>query len=159
MRIIECFVLLVLANAAPVVASRLLGARLAWPLDGGVHLADGQPLFGASKTLRGLLVAVVAATLGAVVMGLSWYVGALAGFTSMCGDLFSSFIKRRMKLAPSTRATVLDQVPESLLPLLACQPLLGLTALEILAVVLLFLVGDIVFSPLFYRLRIRKRPY
>ena len=92
-------------------------------------------------------------------MNMPCQVGALLGFTSMCGDLVSSFIKRRMGLPPSTRATGLDQIPETLFPLLACQPMLGLTVIDIVVVMVLFLVGDIVFSPLFYKLRIRKRPY
>lgn len=159
MLIVELFILLVAANAVPVLAGHLLGQRFAWPLDGGVKFVDGWPLFGASKTVRGLVLAVVATTAGAVLLGLSWRIGALIGATSMCGDLLSSFVKRRLKLPPSSRATGLDQIPESLFPLLACQPLLHLTLTEILIVVALFLVGDIAVSPLFYKLRIRKRPY
>jgi CDP-diglyceride synthetase len=157
--IVEVFVLLVLANGIPVLAHKLLGRRFAWPLDGGISFIDGRPLFGASKTWRGLVLAVLAATFGAPLMGIPCRIGALLGFTSMCGDLLSSFIKRRLSLPPSTRATGLDQIPETLLPLLVCQPMLGLTATDIVVVMVLFLVGDIVFSPLFYKLRIRKRPY
>jgi hypothetical protein len=158
-RIVEFLILLIVANGTPVLASRLLGSRFAWPLDGGASFLDGQPLFGASKTVRGLLLAVMATAIGGLMFGIGWQVGALLGFTSMCGDLFSSFIKRRLKLAPSSRAIGLDQIPESLFPLLVCQPLLGLTLTDMLAVVAVFLVGDILFSPLFYKLRIRKRPY
>jgi len=42
-------------------------------------LADGRPLFGRSKTWRGLAGAVFLATLAAVVVGLPWQAGALAG--------------------------------------------------------------------------------
>ena len=157
--IVEFLVLLIMANGVPVLANKSLGRRFAWPLDGGISFLDGQPLFGASKTLRGLVLAVVATSIGGFLLGIGWQIGALVGFTSMCGDLFSSFIKRRLKLPPSSRATGLDQIPESLFPLLVCQPLVGLTVTDIVAVVTLFLVGDIVFSPLFYKLRIRKRPY
>jgi CDP-2,3-bis-(O-geranylgeranyl)-sn-glycerol synthase len=137
----------------------VLGRRFAWPVDGGIRFIDGQPLFGASKTLRGLFLAVVATSAGALLLGMPWKVGALLGVTSMCGDLFSSFIKRRLKLPPSSKATGLDQIPESLLPLLVCQPMLGLTVTEIVVVVTLFMVGGILLSPLFYKLRIRRRPY
>jgi CDP-2,3-bis-(O-geranylgeranyl)-sn-glycerol synthase len=157
--IVEFLILLILANGTPVLANKLLGGRFARPLDGGISFLDGQPLFGASKTLRGLVLAIVATTVGGLLLGIGWRIGALVGFASMCGDLFSSFIKRRLKLPPSSRATGLDQIPESLLPLLVCQPFLGLTLTDIVVVVTLFLVGDIVFSPLFYKLRIRKRPY
>ena len=159
MLIIELLTLLILANAAPLLANMVLGRRFAWPVDGGIRFIDGQPLFGASKTLRGLFLAVVATSAGALLLGMPWKVGALFGVTSMCGDLFSSFIKRRLKLPPSNKATGLDQIPESLLPLLVCQPMLGLTVTEIVVVVTLFMVGGILLSPLFYKLRIRRRPY
>jgi hypothetical protein len=157
--IAKFFILLFLANAAPVVANKFLGRRFAWPLDGGMRFVDGRPLFGVSKTLRGVVFSVLATTAAAPLLGMSCYVGALAGSMSMTGDLMSSFIKRRLELPPSSRATGLDQIPESLLPLLVCQPLLGFTLTDIMIIVTLFLVGDVVFSPLFYKLRIRKRPY
>jgi CDP-2,3-bis-(O-geranylgeranyl)-sn-glycerol synthase len=92
-------------------------------------------------------------------MGLGWKVGVVIGTLSMAGDLFSSFLKRRMKLPPSSRALGLDQVPESLFPLLACQGILALSVTEVVTAVAIFFVGDVVFSPLFYKWKIRKRPY
>ena len=77
----------------------------------------------------------------------------------MAGDLFSSFLKRRMRLPAGDRATGLDQIPESLFPLLACRLTLSLTALDIAAVVVAFFLGEVLFSRLFYRLHLRERPY
>jgi len=159
MLIFELFILLALANATPVVARIIMEDRFSWPLDGGVRFLDGQPLFGASKTVRGLLFSVLVTALAAWLLGLGWKIGAVIGATSMAGDLFSSFIKRRLKLPSSSRATGLDQIPESLFPLLACQQALALSAGDIVAIVVFFLFGDVVFSPLFYKLRIRKRPW
>ena len=159
MLILELLILLALSNATPVFARNIFKRRFAWPIDAGVRLFDGQPLFGASKTIRGLVFAVVFTTLGAWVMGLGWKIGAVMGSISMAGDLFSSFIKRRFKMPPSSRATGLDQIPESLFPLLACQQTLDLYVTEIVAVVVIFFVGSAVLSPLFYKLNIRKRPY
>jgi len=59
--------------------------------------------------------------------------GAVIGSAAMAGDLFSSFVKRRFGFQPSSRATGLDQSPESLFPLLACCGWLPLTLLDILA--------------------------
>ena len=159
MLILKLLVLLVLANATPVIARKALGERFAWPLDGGVRYVDGQPLFGASKTVRGVVLSILVTAAGGAVTGLGWNVGVLIGTLSMAGDLFSSFIKRRMKMPPSSRALGLDQIPESLFPLLACQGLLELTITEVVSVVTIFFIGDVVFSPLFYKLKIRKRPY
>lgn len=159
MLILELLVLLILANGAPVIARKLLEDRFAWPIDAGARLFDGQPLFGASKTIRGLVFSLVFTTLGASLMGLGWKIGLVVGGTSMAGDLFSSFIKRRFKMPASSRATGLDQIPESLFPLLACQQALDLGVTEILAVVTISFVGSVVLSPVLYKLNIRKRPY
>jgi hypothetical protein len=45
--IAQLLVLLALANGAPLIAKRLFGSALAFPLDNGITLEDGQPLFGA----------------------------------------------------------------------------------------------------------------
>jgi CDP-diglyceride synthetase len=157
--IIKILILLFLANGTPVLARILLAERFAWPLDGGIRFFDGRPLFGSAKTLRGLLLAVLVTAAGGALLGLGWKAGAVIGALSMIGDLFSSFVKRRLKMPPSSRATALDQVPESLLPLLVCQRMLNLSAGEIVAVVAIFFLGNVIFSPLFYKLKIRKRPY
>ncbi|HHJ18002.1 MAG TPA: CDP-archaeol synthase [Gammaproteobacteria bacterium] len=156
---LKLLMLALLANGTPVLVKRLLGQRFSRPVDGGLRFIDGQPLFGRSKTLRGIVVAVPVTSAGAWLMELGWEIGALFGAASLTGDLLSSFSKRRMKLAPSSRATGLDQIPEVLLPLLVCQPLLELTVLQIVAVVVLFFASDVFLSPLFFRLKIRDRPY
>lgn len=159
MLILKLLVLLTLANGTPVLLKKLLGSCCAWPVDGGARFFDAQPLLGSSKTLRGLLGALLVTTLGGAALGLGWEVGLLVGSTSMLGDLFSSFIKRRLKRPPSSRATGLDQLPESLFPVLACQSSLDLTVFEAAVVVGVFFLSEVVFSPLFYRLGIRDQPY
>ena len=58
-----------------------------------------------------------------------------------------------------SRATGLDQVPESLFPLLACRNALALTAVDIVAGVVFFFVGEVLLSLIVYRLGLRDRPY
>jgi CDP-2,3-bis-(O-geranylgeranyl)-sn-glycerol synthase len=77
----------------------------------------------------------------------------------MAGDLFSSFLKRRMNLPVGSRAIGLDQLPESLFPLLACRSALPLTALDIVAAVVIFFVGELLLSRLLYHLHLRDHPY
>jgi len=158
-RVFELLILLALANGAPLIAKRLLGSRLAWPLDGGWRFFDGRPLFGPSKTIRGLILALVVTAVGAGLLGLGWRIGLLVAALAMAGDLVSSFIKRRLDRPPSTRAIALDQIPESLLPLLACKLPLLLSWTDILAGVVLFLVGELLLSRLLYRAHIRDEPY
>jgi hypothetical protein len=77
----------------------------------------------------------------------------------MAGDLFSSFLKRRLNLPPSSKATGLDQLPESLIPLLACRAVVDVSAIDIVVAASVFFVGEVVFARLFYALKLRDRPY
>ncbi len=157
--VLKLLLLLSLANGMPVVAKKILARRWSGPLDFGVTLRDGHPLFGASKTLRGVVLAVAVTAAAAPVLGLGWATGALVGAAAMAGDLLSSFCKRRLKLPPSSRAPVIDQVPEALLPALAAIGPLGLDAADVAAVVVLFFAGEVVLSRLLFRLHLRDQPY
>ena len=157
--ILQLTLLLAIANGAPVVAAKLFGHRFAYPLDGGLEFVDGKPLFGKSKTIRGIMLSLLLTATLAPLLGLGWKVGAAIGGVAMAGDLLSSFVKRRLNLPPSSRATGLDQIPESLLPLLACRGALSLSVLDIAACVGVYFVGEVVLSRLLYKIHIRDRPY
>src|SRR6266436_6019889 len=147
--ILQLLILLMLANGTPVIAKKLLGDRYSYPLDGNLTFANGRPLFGRSKTIRGIVLTVLVTTASAPLVGL----------VAMAGDLASSFSKRRLNLPSSSRASGLDQVPESLFPLLACRNLLSLAAADIAVCVVMFFVGEVVLSRLLYALHLRDRPY
>ena len=157
--IFRLLILLAVANGVPVLAKRLFGNRLSCALDGGARFIDGCPLFGASKTLRGLLLSIVVTTAVSPLLDLDFTSGFLVGLGAMVGDLLSSFTKRRLGIRPSGRATGLDQVPESLLPALICWKHLSLSALDVIGVVVVFFAGEIVLSRLMFRLHVRDRPY
>ena len=150
--------LLVIANGAPMVLSVVLGNR-GRPVDGGWVLADGQPVLGASKTWRGLAIAVVTTALVAWLLGLGLVFGACFGLVAMAGDLLSSFIKRRLGLVASDRARWLDQVPEALLPSLLAQWWLGVGWGVVIAVTLIFAAINIWGSPFLHRWGIRHQPH
>ena len=152
-------ILLAVANGAPVIASRIFGHRFSYPLDDGVEFFDGKPLFGKSKTVRGIVVSILFSAMVAPLLGLGWKIGVAVGGAAMAGDLVSSFVKRRLNLTPSSRATGLDQIPESLFPLLACRGALSLSILDIGIGVAIFFVGEVVLSLLLYKVHIRDRPY
>ena len=157
--VVQLTMLVALANTTPLFAKKILGARLSYPLDGGIRFFDGRPLLGSSKTIRGVVLAVAVTSAAAPLIGLEVAIGALLGIVAMAGDLFSSFVKRRLDMAPSSRAVGLDQIPEALFPLLACRGLLPLTFADIAATVVVFFVGEVVLSRSFYRLGLRDRPY
>ncbi len=157
--IAQLICLVAVANTAPLLVKLVFAHRWAHPLDCGVVVLDGRPLFGKSKTMRGIVASLALAVATAPIVGLAWTTGLLIGAAAMAGDLFSSFVKRRLDLPPSSRATGLDQVPESLFPLLACRAVVDLSAADIIAAVGVFFVGEVVFARLFYALKLRDRPY
>ena len=159
MMFVQALLLLFVANGAPIIARQLLAGRYAAPIDAGKQFVDGQPLFGCSKSWRGVVAALLLTPLVALLLGLPLIVAVQFAAYAMLGDLISSFIKRRCRIKPSGRAMGLDQIPESLLPLLLLQSQLGLVWPDIIALVILFVVLGLLFSRLLYRWHIRKRPY
>jgi CDP-archaeol synthase len=157
--IMRTLFLLTLANGAPVVAKKIFGDRFSRALDNGARYLDGQPLFGASKTIRGIIFSVLVTVVGGYFLGLRGKTGALIGSIAMSGDIFSSFLKRRMRLPVSSRAIGLDQIPESLFPLLACRRALSLTVSDIAVAVITFLISELLISRVLYKFRLRDRPY
>jgi hypothetical protein len=157
--IAQLLTLLAVANGTPVIAARIFENALSFPLDGDATFRDGRPLFGPSKTLRGVVLSIVVTSAIAPLIGLQWWVGTLIAVMAMLGDLFSSFVKRRLGLAPSDKALGLDHIPEALLPLLACALVLPLTIADVVVATLMFFVGALIFSPLLFKLGIRDRPH
>lgn len=157
--IFKLLILLAVANGVPVIAKRIFGNRLSCALDGGARFIDGRPLFGASKTWRGLLLSIVVTTAVPPLLDLDFASGLLVGTGAMTGDLLSSFTKRRLGIEPSGRATGLDQIPESFLPALMCWRHLSLSVADVVVLVAVFFVGEICLSRLLFRMHLRDRPY
>ncbi len=157
--LLQLLILLVVANGSAVAAKKLFRGTLARPLDGGALFVDGRPVFGPTKTIRGVVVSVLSTAICATLMGLGWRVGVLIATFAMAGDLFSSFVKRRLDLAPSSMAIGLDHIPESLFPLLASRLLLPLSILDVMAGATIFVVGALILSPLLFKLNLRDEPH
>jgi CDP-2,3-bis-(O-geranylgeranyl)-sn-glycerol synthase len=97
------------ANAIPVLFG---GGR---SLDLGNCFMDGERIFGGNKTVKGfisgLTFGIVASIIGELILmkGL-FFLGFLASLGSMLGDLFGSFIKRRLKIRPGSPLPLIDQL-------------------------------------------------
>lgn len=157
--IFQGLLLLIAANGAPVIINKVLGNRLARPVDNGLNLSDGYRLFGDSKTWRGLFSAIFVTAAVAILFEMHPLTGVLFGALAMTGDLLTSFIKRRLGNIESSRARGLDTVPESLLPLFLLKEPLALNFVEIIWVAGLFFLCEEFVSPILYRLHIRNQPY
>jgi hypothetical protein len=156
---LQLILLLLVANGAPLLAGRLFGERGARRVDFGLDLRDGQPLFGASCTWRGVAAAVVACAATAWLLGLGVLTGIAIGTLAMAGDLASSLLKRRLRMPAGSMAFGLDQVPEALFPLLWAKGPFALGWGDVAGLTLVFLVLELLLSRLLYRLKLRPRPY
>ena len=150
---------LVCINGAPILLARWAGQKFNHPIDGNCLFIDGRPLLGTSKTFRGLVVALCVSVLMGMLFAMPLGVSLMFGALSMAGDMTSSFIKRRLGLAPSAMALGLDQVPEALFPLLGCQTFLVLGDAQVALIVLAFVVVELLLSPILFKLGIRATPY
>jgi CDP-diglyceride synthetase len=159
LHILQILVLLTFANGTPIVSKKIFGSRFALPLDAGIIFFDGRPVFGASKTMRGIVVSILITSAIAPFIGLDLTIGAIVASSAMAGDLFSSFVKRRLNFPPSSQALGLDQVPESLFPMLACRDALSLTIADIALGVGIFFIGELILSRLLFRAHLRDEPY
>ncbi|MGI9569322.1 MAG: CDP-archaeol synthase [Desulfobulbia bacterium] len=156
--LLQILFLIVIANGSPILAKRLFKDRADFPLDFHLILSDGQPLLGKSKTFRGILSSLLLTSVIAPLIGLPWNIGMAIAIFAMLGDAISSFIKRRLLLPLSQSALGLDQIPESLLPLLFCLFTLKISMLDVVVGTAAFFVIGLVLSYFLYQLGIRGNP-
>lgn len=156
---LKLLLLIIIANGTPILSRVLLCDAFDTPVDLGKKLADGNPIFGPSKTWRGILSAITTTTIAAWLLSYSIETGLLIASFAVVGDLTSSFIKRRLSMSSSSMAPLLDQVPESLFPALAVMHVFHLTIWSVLLLVLTFIITELALSHTLYKWGIRKRPY
>ncbi|MEM2250762.1 MAG: CDP-2,3-bis-(O-geranylgeranyl)-sn-glycerol synthase [Candidatus Hadarchaeales archaeon] len=98
------------ANASPVIFG---GGR---PIDGGRKFRDGRPIFGPGKTVRGFLGGL---SVGTIIGGFQTLttndlellpLAFLLSLGALCGDLFGSFVKRRLGFERGRPFPLLDQL-------------------------------------------------
>lgn len=159
LHLIHLLLLIIIANGAPIILRVLMGKRLDSAIDCGFRLPDNKPVLGSSKTWRGVIGAIVFTSIGAVLLGYTVPIGVQVALYALLGDILSSFIKRRLGMAPSSMAPFIDQVPESLFPALMLKDTFELDHQSIIILVCVFVVIELLLSIVFFKLGIRKRPY
>lgn len=159
MLFVKLLLLLYLVNFLPPFLAYLLDRRFDAPLDRGMLLPDGRPLFGPHKTMRGVLGAVLlGGGLGGAVLGFPFGLGLALGALSMLGDLASSFVKRRLGLPSGRDIPGLDQAVEGALPLLLAASVLDLSWRLFGALLAAFCLGAYAGS-WFYKTRLLRVPF
>lgn len=148
-QVVILVLLVFVANLAPAAIGLLMGHRWNAPLDGGLCLPDQHRVLGPTKTFRGVIAAVLATGIFANFVGLTPAAGAGFAGLAMLGDIGSSFTKRRLGIASSHSVPLLDQLPESLLPLFSMQSIVGGTLTEILVAAAIFTFIDLLLSKLY----------
>jgi len=151
--------LIIIANGAPILTRWLLNDAFKLAVDLGQKLPDNRRVFGSSKTWRGIFAAILTTTVAALLYGYAPETGMLIATYAMFGDLFSSFIKRRMSMQPSSMVPFLDQVPESLFTALMMMDVFDLDAMAVMLLVLTFVILELALSHILYKWGIRKKPY
>ena len=157
--LLHLLLLIIIANGAPVVIQALFNDVFNTAIDFGHKLPDNNPIFGVSKTWRGLFAALIITAIAAWLLGHSPQTGLLVAIYAVTGDLTSSFIKRRMGKPTSSMAPLLDQIPESLLPALMLADAFNLNSASVMQLVLIFIIVELLLSNILSRWGIRKRPY
>lgn len=159
LELIHLLLLIIIANGAPILLRILLKDSFKLAVDFGQKLADNNPVFGPSKTWRGIFAALLATSVAAWLSGYSPVAGLLIAFYAAMGDLLSSFVKRRLGMKPSSMAPLLDQIPESLFPAYMLREVFNLEISSIILLVLIFIITELILSHILYKWGVRRRPY
>lgn len=141
--VLAALLMVIAANLAPWAAGRLLRGHLSAPLDCYLRLGNGTRLLGDHKTWRGVLAGEVGCTVAGRLLGYSWTLGIAFATLSLIADAASSFLKRRLRLAPGAEVPAVDQLPEALLPLLVLGKPLGISTAAAFAIAIIFLLLDV----------------
>ncbi|MDE1823462.1 MAG: CDP-2,3-bis-(O-geranylgeranyl)-sn-glycerol synthase [Candidatus Micrarchaeota archaeon] len=108
------------ANGAPV----LFGGKK--PLDMGMKF-KGRPILGMHKTIRGTIAGLLSGSLVGYIESFALPymlpVGIMLSAGAMFGDIFGSFLKRRMGIREGAKTLLLDQYPFLIFALLFAFPL------------------------------------
>ena len=153
------------ANAAPVIFGG--GA----PIDFGKTFLDGKPIFGSHKTIRGFFAGLIVGTLVGFVLqivsplqSVLFRYDASLGFVlslgALVGDLFDSFIKRRLGFPPGSSFPIADQLDFVVGALLFSLMVPPLPRLHIILIVLIITPPiHLVTNFLAFRLGVKSTPW
>lgn len=153
---LDILILIVIANAAPVITRFIFSEKNLLAIDFGLKLKDQQALFGKTKTWAGIISSLSLTSICAYLLNYDISSGLIISSLAMTGDLLTSFIKRRLKKQSSESCLLLDQIPESVLPALAMKNLYSLSLIQLIVIIVSFIIIELILSTTLLRYRKRK---
>jgi len=174
---LSCFYLMLpayFANMAPVIVKNIF-KNLAFPLDFNRTL-NNKPILGKNKTFRGLTFGVIFAIIISYLQFLlyknnifadislidysNWIlIGFLMGFGAIFGDLFESFIKRRLNYEPGKSFVPWDQIDFVIGALIFIYPFIKLSINKMVTILILSFVLHIIVNHFAFYAKIRKEKW
>lgn len=158
-----------IANASAMVVGMLLKSKT--PLDFGITLPDGQPLFGKGKTWKGTISGIIAGTLAAGIVFFLFpqettavsnnYIiaGFLIALGAILGDIAGSFIKRRLTIKSGSPTPILDQLDFIVGGYLLLSLIYLPSGEEFIFVCVFTVITHIATNYLAFRLKLKKVPW
>lgn len=147
-----------IANAIPIYTKNI--NFLNTPIDSN-KLINGKPILGNHKTIRGFIFGTISGTLvGFVTLG-NFEHGFILSFTSLLGDLFGAFLKRRSKIKPGEKSFIHDRVFDILFPVAAAY-IFDFLFLSIYQIVALFIISVLIHNIanfVYYIVGIKDKPW
>ena len=168
-----------MANMMPVFAAFIPGLKnFDQPMDFGKEFR-GKRIFGAHKTIRGLVIGVIFATLTLWLQQIAiahnsglasltaqvnyqdlplLIVGPLFGLGALFGDAIESFFKRQVNIRPGDGWFPFDQTDYIIGGALATAPFIQLSILQYVSLLVLWLAVHVIASYIGYLIGVKQKP-
>lgn len=161
------------ANITPVILKKV--NLLNYPIDFNLKI-KGEPVFGSNKTIKGVIGGILMAILIVLIqnyfcgyfipISLIFYwkynpltLGICLGCGTMFGDLFKSFIKRRLKIPPGRVWFPFDQLDWIVGSYLFISPFITFSITQVLVGLILFSIIHIIFNYFAYLFGIQNNKF
>lgn len=150
-------------------SAMLLGGKTR--IDFGAKLADGRPLFGQGKTVRGTIGGVAVGTTVGFLLNYFFAANVSAFFVdyktlaftmaigAIAGDIVGSFLKRRLGVPPGTKAPFLDQLDFAIGGIIFGMIIYTPTFVELVFAAALTIVVHRLSNFVAYKLKLKKVPW
>ena len=101
-----------IANASPLIIAKIIHKR--HPIDFNKNFIDGRRFFGKNKSIEGFIFGIICGIITGIFLASlnlhTIYGASILSFGALLGDLFGSFIKRRLRMKSGDPFPIIDQL-------------------------------------------------